>query len=83
MCVCVCVCAKSLQLSLTLFDPHGLYPARLLCPCGSQGKNTRVGCHSFLQGIFRPSEPGFERTSLAAPALQAGSLLLSHQESPE
>ena len=31
---------------------HGLWPARLLCPCNSPGKNTRVGCHSLLQGIF-------------------------------
>ena len=27
-------------------------PARLLCPRDSLGKNTGVGCHSFLQGIF-------------------------------
>ena len=32
--------------------PHGLYPARLLCPWDSPGKNTGVGCHSVLQGIF-------------------------------
>ena len=31
---------------------HGLYPARLLCPWNSPGKNTGVGCHSFLQVIF-------------------------------
>ena len=29
-----------------------LFVARLLCPCNSPGKNTEVGCHSFLQGIF-------------------------------
>ena len=28
-------------------------PARLLCPWGSPGKNTGVGCHSLLQGIFQ------------------------------
>ena len=33
--------------------PHGLQPARLLCPWGSPGKNTRVGCHFLLQGIFQ------------------------------
>ena len=27
-------------------------PARLLCPWDSLGKNTRVGCHFLLQGIF-------------------------------
>ena len=30
----------------------GLYPARLLCPWDSPGKNTGVGCHALLQGIF-------------------------------
>ena len=32
--------------------PHGLYPARLLCPWDSPGKNTGGGCHVLLQGIF-------------------------------
>ena len=27
-------------------------PARLLCPWDSLGKNTEVGCHFLLQGIF-------------------------------
>ena len=27
-------------------------PVRLLCPWDSPGKNTGVGCHSLLQGIF-------------------------------
>ena len=27
-------------------------PARLLCPWDSPGKNTGVGCHALLQGIF-------------------------------
>ena len=31
--------------------PHGLYPARLLCPWNSPGKNTRVSSHSLLHGI--------------------------------
>ena len=33
-------------------QPHGLQPVRLLCPWDSPGKNTGVGSHSFLQGIF-------------------------------
>ena len=33
-------------------QPHGLEPARLLCPWDSPGKNTGVGCHALLQGIF-------------------------------
>ena len=32
--------------------PHGLQPARFLCPWDSPGKNTGVGCHALLQGIF-------------------------------
>ena len=33
-------------------QPHGLYPARLLCPWDSPGKNSGVGCHALLQEIF-------------------------------
>ena len=37
-----------------------LQPARLLCPWGFPGKNTTVGCHALLQGIFpsQGSNPG-------------------------
>ena len=43
---CVCLVTQSwLRL-------HGLYPARLLCPWNLPGKNTGVGCHALLQGIF-------------------------------
>ena len=31
---------------------HGLQSTWLLCPWNSLGKNTGVGCHSLLQGIF-------------------------------
>ena len=39
---------------------HGLLPTRLLCPWDSTGKNTGVGSHSLLQGIFpiQGSNPG-------------------------
>ena len=33
-------------------QPHGLQPTRLPCPWDSPGKNTAVGCHFLLQGIF-------------------------------
>ena len=33
-------------------QPHELQPARFLCPWNFPGKNTRVGCHFPLQGIF-------------------------------
>ena len=32
--------------------PHVLWPARLLCPWNSPGKNPVVGCHFLLQGTF-------------------------------
>ena len=35
-----------------LLWPHGLEPARFLCPWNFPGKNTRVGCSFLLQGIF-------------------------------
>ena len=42
-------------------QPYGLWPARLLCPWNSPGKNTGVGCQSLLQGIFptQGSNPAF------------------------
>ena len=34
-------------------QPHGQEPTKLLCPWNSPDKNTGVGCHFLLQGIFR------------------------------
>ena len=42
---------KSLQSCLTL-QPYGPKSTRLLCPWDSPGKDTRVGCHALLQGLF-------------------------------
>ena len=50
-CVCVCVCVSPSVMSNSLW-PHGLYPARLLCPRNFPGKNTGVDCHLLLQRIF-------------------------------
>ena len=52
--------AKSLQLCATLCDPMRQQPTRLPCPSDSPGKNTGVGCHFLLQGIFptQGSNPG-------------------------
>ena len=46
-----CVCVSHLVVSDSL-RPRGLQLARLLCPWNSPDKNTGVGCHFFLQGIF-------------------------------
>ena len=48
----LCVCAKSLQSCCLTLQPRGLQPTRRLCPWDSPGKNTGVGCHALLQGIF-------------------------------
>ena len=42
--------------------PYGLQPIRLLCPRDSPGKNTGVGCHFLLPGIF-PTQ-GSDRKSV-------------------
>ena len=43
--------AQLLQSYPTLW-PQGLQPARLLSPWNSSDKNSGVGCHALLQGIF-------------------------------
>ena len=53
-------------------QPCGLEPTRLLCPRRSPGKNTGVGCHFLLQGIF-PTQG----LSLHLLCWQAASLPLS------
>ena len=57
--LCVCVCVSRSVMS-TPVGPHGLQPAKLLCPWDSPVKDTREGCHSLLQGIFstQGSNPG-------------------------
>ena len=55
-------------------QPHGLWPAKLLCPWDSLGKNTGVGCHALLQGNL--PNPGIESKSLMPPAWQGRSLPL-------
>ena len=47
----VVVCARVLN-HVWLFATWWPQPTRLLCPWGYPGKNTGVGCHFLLQGIF-------------------------------
>ena len=49
---CVCVCVSHSVVSDSL-RPHGLWPAKFLCPWNSPGKNTGVDSYSLLQGIFQ------------------------------
>ena len=51
LCILCCCCLVA-QLSSNLLWLHGLWPTRLLCPWNFPGKNTRMGCHFLLQGIF-------------------------------
>ena len=53
-------------------QPYALWPTRLLCPWDSPGKNTGVGCHALLQGIFLTQ--GSNPHSLLLMLWQAGSL---------
>ena len=49
--LCMCVPVQLLSRVQLFATPWTVAP-RLLCPCGSPGKNPGVGCHSLLQGIF-------------------------------
>ena len=54
VCVCVCVCVSSVAQSCpTLFDPMDCSPPDSSVRGASPGKNTEMGCHVLLQGIFR------------------------------
>ena len=55
--------------SLVVFDSLQLQPTRPLCPWDSPGKHTGVGCHAFLQGIFRTQ---WLNPCLWSPALAGG-----------
>ena len=57
--------------------PYGLWPVRLLCPWNSSGKNTGMGCHVLLQGIF-PAQG----LNLGLPHCRWILYHQSHQESP-
>ena len=67
MCVSHSVMSDALRL-------HGRWPTRLLCPRSSLGKNTGVGCHSLLQGIYSTQGSNLD-------LLHCGQILyhLSHQ----
>ena len=51
-CVYFVVCTLCCVLVSSPLRPYALYNTRLLCPGGFLGKNTGVGCHFLLQGIF-------------------------------
>ena len=75
----VCMHAKSLQSCLTLCDPMDCSPPNSSVLGDSKGKNTGVGGHALLQGIF-PTR-GLNPWLLWLLHWQVGSLLLNHQGS--
>ena len=86
VCMCVCVCVRArvsvcaclvAQLCLILCNPMDCSPPGSSIHGDSPGKNTGVGCHALLQGIFptQVSNPGF-------PHCRWILYHLSHQGSP-
>ena len=51
-CISCHACVPSHSVVSDALRTRGLYPARFLCPSASPGKNTGVGCHAPLLGIF-------------------------------
>ena len=81
VCVCVCVCACVQSLSrVWLFTTPWIVARQTLCPWSFPGKDTGVGCHFLLQGIFLSQ--GTNPHLLRLLYWQAGSLPLHHLESP-
>ena len=76
---CQCMPAKSLQSCPTICGPVDC--SRLLYPWDPPGRNTGVGCHALLWGIFltQTSNPCL----LRLPHWQAGSLPLAPCRSPK
>ena len=66
--------------------PHGLYPDGILCPWNFPGKNTGMGCHVLLQGIFLTQ--GLNQSLLhwqvsSSPPAPPGKPLLSRYTTPK
>ena len=75
------LCIRACMLScFSCVQPHGLQPSGLLCPWESPGKNTGIGCHALLQGIF-PTQ-GLNSCLLYLLHWQAGSLPLTPPGKP-
>ena len=68
------------QFASIVFDslqPYGLYPARILCPWDSPGKNTGMGCHA-LQFDF--SNTGIESRLLLVSCIGRQVLYHKHHQ---
>ena len=78
VCVCVCLCVRP-QSCLTLCNPMDLSQLDS-CPWNFPGKNTGVGCHFLLQGIFMTQ--GLNLHLWCLMHWQVNSLLLNCLRSP-
>ena len=74
------VCMLSRFRHVQLCDPMDGSPC-LFCPWNSPGKNTGVGCHALLQGIFLTLDLNPSLSHLLH--WQAGSLPLAPPERPK
>ena len=72
----VCECVLSCSVVSDSLRPHGLKPTRFLCSWNFPSKNTGLGCHFLLQGIFLTQE--LNPLLLCLPHWQADSLPLYH-----
>ena len=48
------------EMEYYIYVPDGPQPARLHCPWNSLGRNTEVGSHPLLQGIFPTQESNLD-----------------------
>ena len=77
MAVHICLLKMCQSLSHVCATSQTKQAFRLLCPQNSPGKNTGVGCHSLLQGIFWT-----QGSNLSLLDCMQILYRLSHQESP-
>ena len=80
VCVCVCVCVQSFG-PVQLFATPWTGATRLLHPWNSSGKNTGVGCHFLLQGIFPTQGSNLQLLHWQADSLPLASLWKPHVSS--
>ena len=62
--ICVCPCMLSCLVMSNSLQHYGPQSTRLLCLWNFPGKNTRVGCHAFLQEIFSTWRSNLRHLSL-------------------
>ena len=70
-CVHACLVIQSDSL-----QPYRLQPARFFCPWDFPGKNTGVGCHVLLQGIFPTQGLNIRQLMFSFPFLLSHSFFI-------